>query len=509
MFLIFKNFEVIQMKNKLSTQILNVENYEKGLTKETKRKFGRYNTPIDLVKFMLNDIKLNTTMKILEPGCGVGNFVVMILEELKEKYASQNNIDNNITRIILENNLFALDNDSHAIDILKHFLDVSKYENNIKVCSFLTQTVFDNEKFDLIIGNPPYAATLSDEEKKYCQKNFPDIFDETNDSAALFTAKSIELLKEGGYLSFIVPATILRVLKYRSLREKIKKSCDVIRIVDVRRAFKDVGYEVVILVLRKKNGFEKPKEVEVLTDFNLNNLSYKKHTLNYDYFENRLIFPLFISNSLVPVINNIEEDTILLSKIAAMPRGLAIVSTDNRYISYSKKQGYIEALRGKDIERFRTKPIKIYIEILQKNIKKYYDFSKQKKILVQNLAYKIVAALDESGAVPLDTLNTLLIKKNDFYYEYIICILNSQLMSFYFQNAITNRARLNIHLDEPYLGQIPIKIIDKTKQQEFVNLFNQLNKKFDKKIIELIDEEVFKLYGITNKKEIVENTING
>jgi type I restriction-modification system DNA methylase subunit len=496
------------MDNKISYEN-NVKNYEKRLTKKIKRKFGRYYTPPKIVKLMLDSFTLNSKMKILEPGCGVGNFIVTIFEKLKQAYTSSNFSNKTLEELILKNNIFAIDNDAHAVKILKDFLDADKFEHNIKVGSFLSQTGFEKERFDIIIGNPPYAATLSKEEKKYCEKQFPDIFTETSDTAAFFTAKSIDLLKEGGYLSFIIPATILRVSKYSSLRRKIKRECFVKSIIDIRRAFEDVGYEVIVITLQKKNGATKPKEVEFITDLNLNKMTYKKHTLDYEFFEKRDIFPIFVSNDLVPIIKKIEANTLPLSEIAIMPRGLSITATDKMYISNKKISGYFEALRGRDIERFRIKPIKIYVKIPAHEFKKYSKLSKLKKIVVQNLAYRIVAALDEKHTVPLDTLNTVILKNNNFEYEYILCILNSKLISFYFQNLITNRARLNIHLDEPYLGQIPIKVINKTEQQKFVKLVKELTKNFDINLIEKINDEIFKLYGIENKKIIVENTING
>jgi len=490
--------------------IFNVEKYEKNLTKKIKKKFGRYNTPLKIVKLMLNDFVLDPKMKILEPGCGVGNFVVTIFDMLNQTYASRNICNENVKELILKNNIFAIDNDLQAVKILKNFLNADKFNHNIKIGSFLKQTDFENEKFDLIIGNPPYAAVLYKDEKKYCQKQFPDIFNQTNDTAAFFIAKSIDLLKEGGYLSLIIPATILRVLKYSSLLRKIKNECFVKKIIDIRSAFKDVGYEEIIILIQKKNKIEKPKEVEIVTNLNLNNMTYRKHTLNYDFFEKRTIFPIFVSNDLVPFIKKIEENTLPLSIIAKMPRGLSITVNDSRYISNKKISGYLRALRGRDIERFRIKNFKIYVKIPSSRCKKYNNLFESKKIVVQNLAYKIVAALEEGDNVPLDTLNTVILKNNNFEYEYILCILNSQLMSFYFQNMITNRARLNIHLDEPYLGQIPIKIINKIEQQKFVSLVNELNKNWDKKIIENINDEIFKLYGIINdRKTIIDNTING
>ena len=435
-----------------------------------KKKFGKFYTPKEIVSLIVSKINIKPNLKILEPGCGDGRFI----EEI-----CMVNKNNNL-------NIYGIDIDKKNIDILR-----MKYlKFNFLNESFLSE-VYNEEKFDLIIGNPPYATEMSMEEKKYCKENLIPLMGKNNlETSAFFLTKSVFLLRGGGTLSLILPSTLLRVESYKNLRGYLKKETNFLEIINIGRCFEEVGYEMVILTLMKKR-----KNLKEPTRIKLTNFLEKKenpHFLDYNFFKVHSIIPIWLKKDFIPIIKKIEEDSEDLGNFASMPRGISVSSKDKVFLTSDSNQGKI-ILRGKDIERYKIRDPKLY---LKDNFKIEHKVDK-KKILVQNLAYKIVAALDKKGHLTLDTLNNLTIQKQDYLPEYILCILNSKLMEFYLQNVITNRARLNIHLDFPYLGKIPIKKISKGEQEKFIGLLEK--GEFDK-----IEELIFKIYNINDKeKEII------
>ena len=58
--------------------------YEENLPIEKRKKHGIYYTPPELVNFMTSLITLKKNSKILEAGCGVGNFVIPLIQKLIE-----------------------------------------------------------------------------------------------------------------------------------------------------------------------------------------------------------------------------------------------------------------------------------------------------------------------------------------------------------------------------------------------------------------------------------------
>ncbi len=159
--------------------------------KTSKNKFGQYFTPRVVADFMieLSDISINS--KILEPSCGEGIF----LELLKNKGY---------------NNLIAFEIDE---DLATEFSEV-RYE------SFVSAKI--EEKFDLIIGNPPYIRWKNLEQDLKNELSISPIwnkyFNSLCDYLYIFILKSIELLNENGQLIFICPEYWMNTTHSISLR---------------------------------------------------------------------------------------------------------------------------------------------------------------------------------------------------------------------------------------------------------------------------------------------------
>ncbi|MCQ2788753.1 MAG: Eco57I restriction-modification methylase domain-containing protein [bacterium] len=146
--------------------------------KNKKQKFGQYMTPEIIANFMVSLIEHNKTAKCLEPTCGNCIF----LKELKTQNFK---------------NIKAYEIDKSIIN--KDFKVINK--------SFISANI--KEKFDVIIGNPPYIRWKNLEEnlkeelshfelwQKYCNK--------LCDYSLPFILKSVELLEENGELIFITP----------------------------------------------------------------------------------------------------------------------------------------------------------------------------------------------------------------------------------------------------------------------------------------------------------------
>jgi adenine-specific DNA-methyltransferase len=109
---------------------------EVAVKQNVKNKFGQYFTPKIVADFMIEMADISKSSKILEPSCGEGVF----LELLQQKGF---------------NLLTAFEIDEE----LAQEYDCVKYE------SFVSAKI--DEKFDLIIGNPPYIRwkNLEDELK--------------------------------------------------------------------------------------------------------------------------------------------------------------------------------------------------------------------------------------------------------------------------------------------------------------------------------------------------------
>jgi adenine-specific DNA-methyltransferase len=157
----------------------------------TKNKFGQYFTPEVVANFMIELADLSKNSSILEPSCGEGVFLKLLQSKGFE-------------------NLTAFEIDE---DLAQEYTGV-RYE------SFVSAKI--DEKFDLIIGNPPYIRwkNLEAELKQELSNNptWNKHFNSLCDYLYIFILKSIELLNDNGQLIFICPEYWMNTTHSVSLR---------------------------------------------------------------------------------------------------------------------------------------------------------------------------------------------------------------------------------------------------------------------------------------------------
>ena len=205
--------------------------YSKEKSKEYKHKMGQYFTPKVIRDLLISKLPIMpNNPRILEPSCGSGEFIDSILE----KYSSSE-----IT----------------GIDIDKELTDhcTEKYMNksNVKIYNkdFLLEDYDQN--YDLIITNPPYFET----NEKTLVSKFKDICSGRMNIFMMFIKKSLDLLSEGGILSFVITGSILNGRFYEKTREYILQKAHILDISIVPKKmsnqFIGTNMEVIIFTLKK------------------------------------------------------------------------------------------------------------------------------------------------------------------------------------------------------------------------------------------------------------------
>ena len=376
--------------------------------------------------------------------------------------------------------------------------------------------------FDVVIGNPPYFNIKSDDILKN-SNDYNLLSQGVVNSASLFLKKGIDLLKNG-YLGFIIPKSFLIVDSWKPIRDIILENTLII-VCDVSMAFKDVGLEQVIIIIKKR----KP----------INNMvSIRKegkeiNSISQQFFKKRGVILTSLDQEKLMIVEKIEKDSVNLGQFADMPRGLTVKSSE--YFNESSRER-IHVLGGTNVERYgikmggKRKPNR-YLSKNDPRIQRKKDVFYKNRVIYQNIASsvpKIVASLESNGLPTDDTINNLIIHDMSINNKYIMAILNSKLVTFYLRYALINCSLLTVHLDKPYLGKIPVKKIPKSQQKPLIKLVDKmlsLNKRLneigDKKTDERakieeeikktdaeIDDLVYKIYGITEKeKKIIEESL--
>ncbi len=515
-------------------------------SKTHRKEQGIYYTPSYIVDYIVKNtvgeyIKTHTPdeirkVRILDPACGSGSFLIRAYKEL-ENYWKANSDFAQLTLDseefyskkveILKKNIFGVDLDPKAVEIaqLNLLLQISErkqrlplLQSNIKVGNSLIDDPSVSDKafkweeefpevmkeggFDIIIGNPPYFNVKSDDVLKN-SRVYSEISNGVVNSASLFMQRGKLLLRDSGYLGYIVPKSFLIVDSWGTIRNNLLKT-RFICIKDVGVAFEDVGLEQVVFV--NQNVQDNASQVRIDAQ---DGTSFQ---IPQSFFEERHLILTSINPDLLKIIKKIERNTIKLGEISEMPRGITVKSSEYESI---RTQTNIQVLGGTNVERYlikngnKRKPNR-FIPIHDKKLLSKKSVFIPNRIIYQNIVSsvpKIVATLDKTGMPTDDTLNNLLIKNDQFNYSYILGILNSDLMTFYLRYAIINNSTLTVHLDKPYLGLIPIKNVSPEKQIAISNLVNE----FLTTYIDISKEDGLssdKAMRLKNKAKSIEDKLN-
>lgn len=241
--------------------------YENMLTKKEKNFLGQVYTPDNILKEMLDNVLINIdeSYKIIDPACGGGYFLIEAFNKIKKKLIDDNNnmSEIEINKYILENMLYGNDMDEFSVFLTKTGLLLNCMCYNVELNIFNTDFLLEwnrsncNEKFDIIIGNPPYIGHKKTENdyKKELQKKYGQVYYDKSDVSYCFFQKGKELLKTEGTLSYITSRYFMEALYGQRLREFINNNFKIVAITDFNgiKVFKDANVSPVIIVLKNKN----------------------------------------------------------------------------------------------------------------------------------------------------------------------------------------------------------------------------------------------------------------
>ncbi|MFW9898943.1 MAG: Eco57I restriction-modification methylase domain-containing protein [Candidatus Thorarchaeota archaeon] len=237
-----KIYSIIEFTS-LAYEDLFLDIYQQIFFTITRHKIGEFYTPSNLVRKMVDDF-YNVGLKVLDPACGSGNFLIEIIVKIL------NSENPNKLKQEAINNVFGFDINPLAtmtakINILLIFLEYFDTRKdilpniNVYVMDSLFPQLYENlmfinlknlyNSFDLIIGNPPWLTYKDINDKDY-QIKIRDLAEEFGikplsqyithiEIATLFFYTSTKFLKFGGNIFFVITKSVLNgdhCYKFRS-----------------------------------------------------------------------------------------------------------------------------------------------------------------------------------------------------------------------------------------------------------------------------------------------------
>ena len=211
--------------------------YLKNTDIKKRKKLGQYFTPKSMRELLLSKLPKKDNADILDPACGSGEFLLSCKKYFKNPI------------------LYGFDIDKKLINISSKLVKNA----SIKNFDFLNIDI-NKKKYDYIIGNPPYFELKLNEEIK---KKYFDIIKGRVNIFSLFIKTGLDLLKDGGYLAYVVPPSMNNGAYFSKLREYIIKnsSLEYLHIIDGADNFHLANQKVMLIILKKTNSKKSSKYI--------------------------------------------------------------------------------------------------------------------------------------------------------------------------------------------------------------------------------------------------------
>jgi len=324
-----------------------------------------------------------------------------------------------------------------------------------------------NPGFHAIIGNPPWGSLLTQPEKRYLYARYANRRGEA-ESHLFFIERAFVLLNNAGLVGFITPNTWLTVLNSKQIRAYLLANAQFHEICQLSKyIFKGAPDIVPILVFfGKQPGTVRTCSVRTtqqkhVTASNFSEVFASHHIPQQIWADSRAsTINLYATPSVLRIVKKCNAPSTPLSEICDVLYGIK-TGNNKKFLSTIQTNTYKQkALKTGELVRYQISWKGFYLWWCPELAGYRNSPLEVPKIIVQyirklSLPRRIIAALDSQGLYyPLNNYSYLTPKSEPYSLLYILGLLNSSLINFYFANTF-----IDYNIKPTYLQQLPIRTI--------------------------------------------------
>jgi type I restriction-modification system DNA methylase subunit len=499
------------------------------------------------------------SITILDPACGSGAFLnqalTFLMEEhqridamFKSLYDVPITLTDNVIQI-LENNIFGVDINEESVEIARLSLwlrtaKVGRKLNDLSrnvLCgnSLISDPdvagasafdwqkafpqVFEKGGFDVVIGNPPYGASFTDNEKNYLKQVYEKVHIRTPESYNYFVYKMYLLTNPNAALGVIIPSSFLNQIEFEKTRKVLIENSILTKIISLGDAvFQDVATPTCIIVADKAKRcvnslfsdltkYDRNKLMDIVENPAIYQDAHSIATnqdcsfivkKNQDLLKKCYQFPTLktIAEEVATGVSSgfdkayvFTKDEIKNKKLEIdLLKKMVIGGEINRYsLEHFSEKSLIYITSEDDIKLYpnieneliqhketllkRREAANGKIEWYALNWARRKKLFEEPKILIRQTANRILATYDENKWYCLKSgLIIQLSVENELNYKYLLCILNSKVMDFIYQDLVNEGDRVFPEVKPVQLFKLPIPIVTSSKQTLLIDLADKM-----------------------------------
>ena len=510
---------------------------------EVKKAGGVYYTPIHIVEYIIEHTlkellkdrtpKQVAKLKILDPACGSGSFLIKAYQELlnwhrswyikdgvekhsKELYRGSSNewqLTTKERKRVLLNNIYGVDIDTQAVEVTKLSLLLKVLEgesgqslvtqpqlfqeralpnlgNNIKCGnSLIGSDFYDIEQMSIFDDEARYQINTFDWKTEYqaimeeggfdvVLGNPPYIFGEQhNQKVKQYFRSNFELAKDQYDTYWLFIEQGLKLTKNQGKFAFI--------IPDALLAREETKHARAMLL---NNGLNRifhcgtVFKANVSTVVFINNKGEQTNFLLSDLQKENNVFTEHMCNSdrfladpkYRLLIHMSDQEAAILSKMEKDCKSLGDIIKISRGEEIGKKEvlpeGPIPILVGDDISPYHLKQPSRFVKTITKNS----DIYKAPKIVLVKTGQRCIAGLDSAGVVTMQSVYNLHKLSAEISYEAILGLLNSRFVESFIYKTFTAYKHLFPQLNQTTVQSIPIPPNFYKEQASLTDLVQQI-----------------------------------
>ncbi len=407
----------------------------------------------------------------------------------------------------------------------KQLKTFNPFDSHQSASFFDAEHMFGHPYFDVVIGNPPYEVLEGVHWKNFAEqvRNIPSFKYSLGGRLnlfRLFIERSWYLLSEGAVLSFIVPSTLIADKNTSGIRKLFKQEGTLdflIEFPEKEHVFQSVTQATTVFLYRNIKSSQKFKLSVGLSSSALPPLEHAE--LSWSEVEKMsgesLTLPLIKSPDDLEVIENIKIGSVDLQNLAKCYKG-------DINLGYFKSQLSDEPashllIRGEHIQPYFVNLSTSDVDRRWIALETELPGAAKARIACQNVAnmglkQRINAGFVPEGVIVADSCNCVepLDSRVDEYF--LLGLLNSKLMNWYFKKFSTNN-----HVNVYELETLPVRVPSTEQLQRLSNLVRQITGDLgpsslsvgaetslnNQQVLDEIDAEVYRLYNLAESEIVI------